>query len=120
VALRKAAKRQHDANYRFNQAGGGADKQLVADGGPGSDGAAQRVAMEAEKQREYGARSRIKQRAKHPCLQSNRDRMNASGYVLLAKQQEEFRAWHRHWVSEWRTLEGQTFVLSPMRFVISC
>jgi hypothetical protein len=46
--------------------------------------------------------------------------MNASGYVLLAKQQEEFRAWHRHWVSEWRTLEGQTFVLSPMRFVISC
>jgi hypothetical protein len=30
----------------------------------------------------------------------------ASETLLLAKQQEEFRAWHRHWVSEWRVLEG--------------
>jgi hypothetical protein len=108
-----------DAEYSFNQAGSGADKQLVADGGPGADVAAQRVEKQVEKQREYQADYRFKQRAKHPCLQSNRGQMNASGYVLLAKQQEEFRAWHRHWVSEWRALEGQAFVLSPMRFVIS-
>jgi hypothetical protein len=36
---------EYQADYRFNRAGGGADKQLVADGGPGADDAAQRVAM---------------------------------------------------------------------------
>jgi hypothetical protein len=75
-----------------------------------------------EEDKEYPAlwaastrQARAKHRAKHPT-----PRFAASGYGLLAKQQEEFRVWHRHWVSEWRTLEGQTFVLSPMRFVISC
>jgi hypothetical protein len=38
-------KQREDLDCRFNQAGGGADKQLVADGGPGADDAAQRVAL---------------------------------------------------------------------------
>jgi hypothetical protein len=49
--------REYEADYRFNQAGGGADKQLVADGGAGADDAAQRV----EKQREYEADYRFNQ-----------------------------------------------------------
>jgi hypothetical protein len=62
--------------------GGSDDKQLVADGGPGADDAAQRVAERLHRERQ----ARAKQRARHPCLQSAR--FVASGYELLAKQQE--------------------------------
>jgi hypothetical protein len=134
MAQRVEKQREYQVDYRFNQAGGGADKQLVADGGPGADDAAQRVALRrarirarpggpddrelvadggpgasaaAQRVEERMHRDRLYRathRAKHPCLQSTR--FIASGLELLAKQQEEFKAWHRHWVSEWRVLEG--------------
>jgi hypothetical protein len=48
---------EYQVDYRSNQAGGGADKQLVADGGPGASDAAQR----AEERREYGVNYRFNQ-----------------------------------------------------------
>jgi hypothetical protein len=69
-------------DYRFNQAGGGADKQLVADGGPGAIDAAQRV----EERRHRARQARAKHRAK---------------WELLAKQQEEFKAWQQAHLAEW-------------------
>ena len=53
---------EYDLRRRFNRAGGGADMQLVARGGPGADDAAQRVEtrrVEKKAARGRGRRARI-------------------------------------------------------------
>jgi hypothetical protein len=46
---------------RHHRAGGGADRELVADGGPEADGAAQRVALRKAATRQHNANCRFNQ-----------------------------------------------------------
>jgi hypothetical protein len=68
-----------EAAQRRARPGGPDDKQLVADGGPEAIGAAQRVAVAAEKQRKEKQRWRRR----------NRDQMNAGGRVGQSRGMQE-------------------------------